>query len=138
MGERTQAKALARMYIEEVWNSGNLTSLEDLTTEDFAYHLARQPARDRDGMRAFLARTREAFPDWRVVIKGIVADEDAVAVRWTGQVTHLGSFHGVPPTGRTIEVSGINFYRLQDGKVAEEWEETDSLGMLAQLGVLPG
>lgn len=43
------------------------------------------------------------------------------------------------PEGRRskISVTGINFYRLEDGKIAQEWEETDSLGMLRQLGMLP-
>ena len=64
-------------------------------------------------------------------------DKPLVAVRWTGTVTHLGPFHGAPATGRRISVSGINVYRLRDGKIAQEWEQMDSLGMLAQLGLLP-
>jgi steroid delta-isomerase-like uncharacterized protein len=79
----------------------------------------------------------EAFPDWSVVIENIVGDDEFVAVRWSGKVTHLGPFHGAPATGRKISVSGINMYRLVNGKIAQEWEETDSLGMLAQLGMLP-
>ena len=81
--------------------------------------------------------TQEAFPDWRVGIDSIVSEGSLVAARWSGWVTNLGPFHGTPPTGRQIIVSGINFYRIEDGKVAEEWEQTDSLGMLGQLGMLP-
>jgi predicted ester cyclase len=61
-----------------------------------------------------------------------------VAVRWRGEATHLGAFQGLPPTGRRITVNGINLYRVHAGKVVEEWEQTDSLGMLRQLGALPG
>jgi len=86
-------------------------------------------------MEAFIAATRRAFPDWRVDVVSTVAEGDQVAVRWRGSVTHGGDFHGIPATGRTITVSGINVYRVHDGRVAEEWEQMDTLGMLRQLGL---
>lgn len=132
-----EAKDLVRTYIEKVWNSGTAEALVNLTTVDFTYHLGGQPSRDRAGLKQFVEETRTAFPDWRVQIESIVSEGQIVAARWRGEVTHLGPFHGVPATGRTISVTGINFYRLEDGKIAQEWEETDSLGMLRQLGMLP-
>jgi len=132
-----EAKDLVRKYIEDVWNNGNLVSLAELTTEDFVYRLGGQPPRDVREMEQFLLSIRVAFPDWKVVADKIVGDDEAVAVRWSGAVTHLGPFHGAEATGKTIQVSGINFYRLENGKIAEEWEQTDSLGMLQQLGMLP-
>jgi steroid delta-isomerase-like uncharacterized protein len=130
-------RALISDYIDRVWNRGDQPALEDLTTASFRYHLGGQPPRDRGGMGEFLQAMRSAFPDWRVEVVEMVVDGDRVAVRWTGRVTHEGSFHGIPPTGRRIIVSGINMYRVENGKIAEEWEQTDSLGMLQQLGVLP-
>lgn len=127
--------ALVREYIEEVWNRGDAAALRRLTTPDFRYHLGGQPPRDRPGMEAFIAATRRAFPDWRVDVVSTVAEGDQVAVRWRGSVTHGGDFHGIPATGRTITVSGINVYRVHDGRVAEEWEQMDTLGMLRQLGL---
>jgi len=132
-----EAKDLVEKYIEQVWNRGDLAALAELTTPGFKYHLGGQPLRDMDGMQQFIIMTRSAFPDWRVGIESIVSEGEAVAVRWRGEVTHLGPFHDAPPTGRKITVTGINFYRVDGDKVAEEWEETDSLGMLGQLGMLP-
>jgi steroid delta-isomerase-like uncharacterized protein len=131
------AKQLVEEYIEKVWNCGDLAALAELTTPDFAYHLGGQAPRDSKGMEEFITVTHAAFPDWRVSIESIVGEGPQIAVRWSGKVTHLGPFHGAPPTGRQITVSGINFYRLEGSKVAEEWEQTDSLGMLGQLGMLP-
>lgn len=130
-------KSLVKAYVERVWNRGDLAALERLTTPSFAYRLGEQPARDRAGMQEFLAMTRSAFPDWRVEIADIVVEHEVAAVRWIGDVTHQGPFHGLPPTGRRIRVSGINMYRIADGRIAEEWEQTDSLSMLRQLGALP-
>ncbi len=67
----------------------------------------------------------------------VVAEDDSVAVRWQGRVTHRGAFHGIPPTGRRITVSGINMYTVEEGRVKREWEQTDSLGILHQVGALP-
>jgi len=123
-------------YIESVWNGADIAVFEDLTTPDFAYHLGGQLPRDRQGMLAFLAMVRLAFPDWRVEVVDTIADEHRVAVRWHGQVTHQGAFHGIPPSGKRLAVSGINVYHVVDGRISAEWEQMDSLGMLRQIGVL--
>ncbi len=131
------AKTLVRQYVESVWNRGDLAAFEELATPDFSYQLGGQPARDRAGMRQFIAMVRAAFPDWWVEIADIVAEGEMVAIRWQGQVTHEGNFYGIPPTGKRVTASGINIYRIAGGKIAAEWEQMDSLGLLQQLGVLP-
>jgi steroid delta-isomerase-like uncharacterized protein len=128
---------LVRAYIERAWNRCEAEAIDELTAPGFQYHLAGQPGRDRAATKAFIAMTHRAFPDWRVEIADLIAEGDGVAVRWEGRVTHLGPFHGIPPTGRKIAVTGINLYRVRDGKIDGEWEQTDSLGMLQQLSVLP-
>lgn len=77
-----------------------------------------------------------AFPDWTVLVEDVVAEGDKVAVRTVQRGTHEGEFFGVAPTGRPVEFSAIAVYRLEGGLIAEEWIETDRLGLLAQLGVL--
>lgn len=88
-------------------------------------------------MQQFIRMIRTAFPDWRVDIAEIITEKDRVAVRWQGEVTHQGHFYGLPPMGKQIKVSGINICRIVGGKVDAEWEQTDTLGMLQQLGALP-
>ncbi len=128
---------IVRRYIEDVWNRGDLAALDALTTPAFAYHLGGQPPRDRSAFGQFIRATHVAFPDWRVEILDIIVEGQRAAVRWSGRVTHEGPFRGIAPTGRTITVSGINVYEVTDGRIAVEWEQTDSLGMLQQLGVMP-
>ena len=133
----TDIKALIQEYVEQIWNLANLAALDDLTSPAFTYRLGGQPGRDRAGMRQFIEAIHIAFPDWRVQIVELIIEGNTAVIRWQGQVTHLGLFQGIPPTGKQITVSGINIYHVIDGKIAAEWEQTDSLGMLAQLGVLP-
>lgn len=133
----TNVEQLVRRYVEEVWNRRDLAALEALTLPTFAYYLNGQPARDRTALGQFIRGTQTAFPDWRVEILDVIVEGDRAAVRWSGQVTHGGPFRGIPPTGRKIRVTGINVYEVSEGRIAVEWEQTDSLGMLQQLGVVP-
>ena len=121
--------------IESVWNHGDLSRLGSLTAPGFTCQFGGQPPRDGDQMNEFLLATRLAFPDWHVQSEQVIAEGDLVAVRWSGEVTHKGAFHGIPPTNRRITVSGITIYRIESGKIAAECEQMDSVGMLRQLGV---
>lgn len=130
-------RSLVAAYIDRVWNAGDLVALDELTTTGFCYTLGSQPAMDREGMANFLRLVRVGFPDWHVDVVASLSDGSLVAVRWQGQATHQGAFRGLPATGRRIAVCGMNFYQIEDGKIAAEWEQMDSLGMLQQLGVIP-
>lgn len=133
----TTSKDIVRTYIEEVWNDASLDSLSKLVTDDFRYSLGSQPPRDLDAMKLFLQMVHSAFPDWHVVIESIAEEDPLVCVRWKGNATHQGVFHGIPPTGKQVSVSGINMYEVCAGKIAQEWEQMDSLGLFYQLGVVP-
>ncbi len=133
----SKSETLVRRYIQQVWNRANMQVLDELATEAYTYHLGGQPPRDTTAMQQFVEAVHVAFPDWRVEIEDIIADEDSVAVRWTGEVTHQGVFHGIPATGKRLSVCGINVYRIEEGKISAEWEQMDSVSMLQQLGVLP-
>ena len=133
--KKLESIELVTLYIEKVWNQGDYEALRSLAAPEFEYCLGGMPPRDLDGMCEFIRMTREAFPDWKVTPVSMVSDASAAAVRWQGRVTHLGPFHGIPPTGKKIFVSGINFYEIKEGKIVREWEETNSLGILRQMGV---
>jgi predicted ester cyclase len=70
-------------------------------------------------------------------IEDLIAEDDLVVVRWTNAGTHVGAFAGIPPTGRTFTIAGIDIYRVADEQLCEHWHVIDQLGMLAQLGLLP-
>lgn len=134
---RTGAEALVAEYVEALWNRGDTSALERLTGDGFIYRLAGQPARDREATAGFVRSIRQAFPDWHVqVVDSFGGDDGGVVVRWEGEATHEGSFHGIPPTGHHVRVSGINVYRVVGGKIVAEWEQMDSLGLLQQLGAV--
>jgi predicted ester cyclase len=66
----------------------------------------------------------------------MVAERDRVAARGVGRGTHLGSMFGEPPTSRPVAMHIIVIYRLQDGRVAEDWEAMDEHDLRRQVGAV--
>jgi predicted ester cyclase len=64
----------------------------------------------------------------------MVADDDHVCIAYTLTGTHQGQFHGIPPTGKKIEVRGMQIGRFDNGQLVERWGASDELGILNQLG----
>ena len=79
---------------------------------------------------------RTAFPDVKFVVEEMIAEGSIVAARYRWQGTHQGSFLGIAPTGRRLSVRGMEFYRVEGGRVLERWDLSDEFGMLTQLGDL--
>jgi steroid delta-isomerase-like uncharacterized protein len=133
-----QNKAIARRVFEEVWNKGNLDALDEVYVADVVGHNAPpgQPPGIK-GTRQFIGMYLQAFPDTRMVVEDQVAEGDKVVTRWTATGTHRGELMGMPPTGKSVRVTGITINRLEGGKIVEEWGIFDQLGMLQQLGAIP-
>jgi len=131
-------KAINRRFIEEVFNQGNLSIVDELFTPNYVDHTA-PPGRlpGVDGLKQELTIYREAFPDTHVTIEDMIVEGDKVVFRWSGRGTHTGELLGIPPTGKDMKVTGIVIHRMVGGKIAEHWESFDQLGMLQQLGVVP-
>jgi steroid delta-isomerase-like uncharacterized protein len=136
--EQHQRRVIER-YFEEVWNQGRLEVLDELLAEDYVNHsssLADAPPGPR-GVKPIVAAMRAAFPDLHYTIERVVVDDDAVAVRVTMRGTHRGDFFGIPATGKSFAVTQMNLERFREGKIVEHWRNTDELGLMKQLGLIP-
>jgi steroid delta-isomerase-like uncharacterized protein len=78
-----------------------------------------------------------AFPDLRYTSEDVIAEGDRLVERFSSVGTHEGELMGAAPTGNKVTVSGINIYRVADGKIVERWAQIDDLGMMQQLGLSP-
>ena len=72
-----------------------------------------------------------------MTIEDLIADGDKVTCRFTARGMHYGEFMGIPPTGRDITMTGIEIFRLENGKIAELWGEANLMGLAHQLGAAP-
>lgn len=136
-------KTIVRRYYEEALNEERYDLLEELISKDVVNHdplsdetLTPEEARGFEGFRRHVEVFREAFPDGKVTIDDIISEGDTVAARFTVEGTHEGRFGGIEPTGNRISGTSMVFYRIEDGKIAERWLESDNLEMLQQLDVL--
>jgi predicted ester cyclase len=92
----------------------------------------------REGARLFYQGFLAAFPDAQITLEDFVAEEDKLASRFTLQGTHRGEFMGVAATGKRVSISGITILRFVEGQCVERWSEANFVGLLQQLGALPG
>lgn len=131
-------KALVLRIQEESFNRGNYDALDDLITSDAIYH-DHPPGfpSGPEGTKQFAAMLRCAFPDFHATVDDVIAEGDKVVLRLTVRGTHQGELMGIAPTGRRVEMSGIDIARVADGKLAELWSNFDQMGMMQQLGVVP-
>jgi steroid delta-isomerase-like uncharacterized protein len=135
----TDNSALVRRFVEEIFNKGDLEVAAEILTPDYAHHdpTTHEYGSGIEGFKQMISFYRQAF-DLQIVLDDQIAAGDKVVDRWTGHGTHQGEFMGLAPTGKKISATGISIHRIADGKIAETWNNYDALGMLQQLGVIPG
>jgi steroid delta-isomerase-like uncharacterized protein len=131
-------KAVVRRFIREIFEEGRAEALDELVAPDFVRHADPSGDTGRDELRAAMNRVSKGLADVAFTIEAMIAEGDRVAVRLTSKARQVGEFIGIPPSGRSYTIGEIHIFRVHDGKIAEHWHEADFLGMMRQLGALPG
>ena len=120
-------------------NTASEALAAELISPDAIFHVPGrpEPLRGPSGYLALIGMMRGGFPDIQWTLEETIAEGDKIAARFTMRGTHQGTFLGIPPTGRKIEVKAMNFYRLSGGQFVEEHGQPDLLGVLQQIGAMP-
>ena len=132
-------KMIIQRMFDEFFHQGNMAVADDFIAPDIIYHSF--PPNFPPGPAGFhfvFNMLRSTFPDQHIAIDDIIAEGDKVVVRSTFRGTQTGPLMGFPPTGKHCTQSQISIFRLAKSKVIEYWFNADDLGMLRQLGLLPG
>ena len=127
-------KTLARRSWEV---TDNLDLLDEVYAADFVWHEPDQDIQGSEEARQFINMYKSAFPDLRVTVEDVLAEGDQAVTRWTIRGTHRGDLMGTAPTERKIELKGITIHRIEGGKIVEEWNGYDTLGVMQQIGAVP-
>ena len=129
---------IARRLYEDLWNKGNFAVAQKLIDERVVDHtpLPTQGA-GIEGFKQLVTMVSSAFPDLHIEVDDVIGKGEKVAVRWTAQGTNTGPLLGMPPSGEHITIEGIDFFRLEHGRVIEHWGWLDVIGLMQQLGVAP-
>lgn len=131
-------KVVMRRFLEFI-NTASEKLAQELISPDAIFHVPGrpEPMRGPAGYLAVIGMMRGGFPDIQWTLEEMIAEDDKVAARFTMRGTHRGTFFGVPPTGKTIAVQAMNFYRLANGQFVQEHGQPDMLGLLQQIGAVP-
>jgi steroid delta-isomerase-like uncharacterized protein len=122
----------------DAWNSHDLERVAsfyapDYVGEDVGQARQQHGGRERALMLGVYVR---AFPDVHFTGETII-EGNRVALIWTMRGTHRGTFMGIPPTGRKVEVRGTSIVTVEDGRVKQGLNIWDTAGLLRALGMLP-
>lgn len=135
-------EAMVTRWHADVFERDQYDLIDELCTPDFVWHNdALQPElRTLDGAKNLARAMRQGFSDYRLPHReGIdtVLSGDRVVTFWRFVGTHDGEFLGVPASGRTVEITGIDAFVMRDGRIAALYQELNMLGWLQQIGAIP-
>ncbi len=128
---------IVRRLIEEGFNRGDLSVVDQLSSPSFREHQNFGPdhAAGTEGLKGVIRSLRGAFSDFHLSIDDLAVSGETVWLRLTGTGTNDGRFMGHAPTGRRIRIDVIDIVRVEAGLLAEHWGVPDRLGALFQLGL---
>ena len=133
-------KTISRRWLEEVFSNGELALADELVAPN---HLNSGPGSPPglpggpEGGKMLVTMYHTAFPDVHFTIDEQIAEGDTVMTRWTASGTQTGELAGMPPTGKSVTVTGIVVDKFANGMIAQTWAIFDQFGMMQQLGVIP-
>ena len=122
----------------EVWENGNFDVIDELVAEDYVLHDSSMPEEIHgpDGYRE-MAEMGADTVDGDIEVDLVISTDDWVVSRWTMRGTHTGEIAGVEPTNEEVTMTGIDISRVENGKLAESWQEVNMLNMLMTIGAIP-
>ena len=133
-----EKRLVIERYFNQLFNQGQVELVPELLHPDYVNGSpgSADLPRGREGVAIVVKALRTAFPDLHYEIEDMVIGADAVAVRTTLRGTHRGDFFGLPPTGKSVEVSQMTIEHFKDGKIVAHHRVTDELALQRQLGVV--
>ncbi len=112
---------------------GNWAKLDSLLDEQFTYtgdgyHFT------KDQYIGFMQDMRAAFTNFEMILEKTIVDSNFASIRFTSKVVNTGKFMGAPANNKNLVVTGIFMRKIENGKVMQEWQTTDLLGTMSQIG----
>jgi steroid delta-isomerase-like uncharacterized protein len=134
-------KELLERYVE-LYNSGDLDACMELYAEDASQRMHDGVFEGIDAIAERLARDLTAFPDAEYVVNSFFAEGDKFADEWTFTGTNTGPLRlpdgsEIPPTGKPVEIKGMEYVEVRDGKIVVDNLYYDFMTAVAQLGLIP-
>ncbi|MFI3158456.1 MAG: ester cyclase [Methylococcaceae bacterium] len=107
--------------------------LDNLLDQDFTY-TGDGLTFNKDEYIGFMQEMKSAFSGMKMEFKQVLADGEFVTINFTSRAKNIGKFMGAPASKKDIEVNGTLIRQMRDGKAIQEWQTTDLLGLMTQMG----
>ncbi len=118
--------------------NGKWDEVDDLLSENFTYIGDGADQINKGQYIGFMRNVLCAgMTDMDMKFLRVIAEGDLVAIEYTNEMTHTGAFYGVPATNKRVIGTGQFIREVKNGKVTAEWQTTNSLGLMKQLGAIP-
>lgn len=108
-----------------------------LLSKDFKYHGPAGMELETNGYVGFMAQLNQSFSDMKMNFTQVVEEGDMVGVHYTNTFVFTAPYNGIPANNKQVVMTGTFIRRIQNGKVAEEWDNPDLLGLMQQIGAIP-
>jgi predicted ester cyclase len=114
----------------EIWSNGKIEELDRIVAPNFQGRFIGGFEYDGiDVAKNSVLETKKAFPDWKEEIVDIIVQEDKVVTRYHSTGTQLGSWDGIDSTGNKVDIYEASIYRLENGKIVEQWGFWDEINL---------
>ncbi|MGA9743684.1 MAG: ester cyclase [Nitrososphaeraceae archaeon] len=127
----TQNKAIARKFVQQIFNEGKIDDAKNFVTADIVYH-GLEEVKGLEEFKKWILEDRKAFPDLQVTIIDDFGEQDKVAMRWALKGTFKNEFLGIQPTNKEFETHGVEIFHFENGKIKEAWTVFDVSGSQIQ------
>lgn len=121
-----QNKAIARRFVQEVFNERKVEAVKNFLTPGVIYHGAFEEVRGVEEFKRWMAEDLSAFPDMQITILDEFGEQNKVALRWSAKGTHEKDFAGIPATHKKIEIDGAEILHFEGDKIKEAWSIFDA------------
>jgi steroid delta-isomerase-like uncharacterized protein len=132
-------KAIVRRYIEIGWRKGDMDVVTESVAPNYLRHQPNMmmPVETGKALTTLIGAYRAGVPDLHIEIEHLVAEGDWVVTRVRCTGTHTGDLAGIPPSGRRVDFTASDIFKMAGGRILESWHNVDDYGLLQQVGALP-
>ena len=138
MSTTEENKALVRRFVDEIFVRGNVAAVDELLADDFVPYTWPYTGDGKRDLKQAMERVAKGLSNPQFVIEDEIAEGDRVVVRLKASATQSGEFMKMPPSGKRYTIEEIHIFRIRDNKVVAHWHQFDQMGLMQQLGALPG
>jgi steroid delta-isomerase-like uncharacterized protein len=109
-----QYTAIARSFVEEIFNARKTEAAKNFVTPDIVYHGMGEEVRGIEDFKKWVSEDLSAFPDMKITISDIFGDQNKIAIKWNLEATHEKDFADFPATHKKFETRGLKSFILKE------------------------